>query len=81
VNVFTIKMAGVFIMSACTTIVLRTGILHRWLAYSGFVFAGVLLLVIPSWQWIAPIFPLWMLMISACILMAEFHPKLRRSST
>jgi hypothetical protein len=38
--------------------------------------AGVLLLVITSWQWIALIFPLWMLMISVCILMTEFHPKL-----
>jgi hypothetical protein len=73
-NVFVIKMAGVFIMSTCT-IVLRTGILPRWLAYAGFVFAAVLLLVITSWQWIALIFPLWMLLISTCILRAEFHPR------
>jgi hypothetical protein len=78
-NVFAIKMAGVFIMST-STIVLRTGILPRWLAYSGFAFAAVLLLVITSWQWIALIFPLWMLMISVSILMAELHPKPRRSS-
>ena len=79
-NIFAIKMAGVFVMSTCT-IVLRTGILPRWLAYSGFVFAAVLLLVITSWPWIALIFPLWMLLISTCILMAEFHPKIRPGST
>ena len=41
----------------------------------GFVFAAVLLLVITSWPWIALVFPLWMLLISTCILMAEFHSK------
>ena len=79
-NVFGIKMAGVFIMST-STIVLRTGILPRWLAYSGFVFAAGLLLVITNWQWIALLFPLWILLMSTCILIAEFHPKFRRSST
>jgi hypothetical protein len=79
-NTFAIKMAGVFIMST-SGIALRTGILPRWLAYCGFVFAGVLVLVITSWQWIALIFPLWMLMISVCLLMAEFHLKLRRTSS
>jgi hypothetical protein len=79
-NVFGIKMAGVFIMSTCT-IVLRTGILPRWLAFSGFVFAAVLLLVITNWLWIALIFPLWMLLTSTCILMAEFHPTVPPDST
>jgi hypothetical protein len=79
-NVFAIKMAGVFIMST-STIVLRTGILPRWLALSGFACAAVLLLVITSWRWIALIFPVWMLLISTCILIAEFHPKVRTGST
>jgi hypothetical protein len=71
-NVFAIKMAGVFIFSTCT-IVLRTGILPRWLAFSGFACGAVLLLIITNWPWIALLFPLWMLVVSICILLAEFH--------
>jgi hypothetical protein len=73
-NVFAIKMAGVFIFSACT-IVIRTGILPRWLALSGFPCAAVLLLIITSWPWIALLFPLWILLVSTCILVEEFHSK------
>ena len=76
-NVFGIKMAGVFMMST-SAIALRTGILPRWLAFSGFACAVVLLLIITNWPWIALIFPLWMLVASACILVAEFHPKVLR---
>jgi hypothetical protein len=78
-NVFGIKMAGVFIMST-SVIVLRTGILPRWLAFSGFVCAAVLLLIITRWPWIALLFPLWMLLTSTCILVAEFRPKVLRRS-
>jgi hypothetical protein len=72
-NVFAIKMAGVFIFST-STIVLRTSILPRWIALSGYVCALALLLVITNWPWIALLFPLWMLVLSACILVAEFRP-------
>jgi hypothetical protein len=72
-NVFAIKMAGVFIIST-STIVLRTSILPKWVAFSGYACALVLLLVITSWPWIALLFPLWMLLLSACILLAEFRP-------
>jgi hypothetical protein len=51
-------MAGVFIIST-STIMMRT---------------GVLLLVITNWPWIALLFPLWILIVSGCILIAEFHP-------
>jgi len=46
-NVFAIKMAGVFIMST-SMIVLRTAILPRWLAFLGFACAAVLLLVVST---------------------------------
>ncbi len=72
-NVFAIKMAGVFIFST-STIVLRTSILPRWIALSGYLCALALLLVITNWPWIALLFPLWMLVLSACILVAEFRP-------
>jgi hypothetical protein len=72
-NVFAIKMAGVFIFST-STIVLRTSILPRWVAFSGYGCALALLLVITNWPWIALLFPMWMLVLSTCILLAEFRP-------
>jgi hypothetical protein len=71
-NVFAIKMAGVFIIST-STIILRTAILPRWVALAGYLCAAVLLLVITNWPWIALVFPAWMLVLSACILAAEFR--------
>jgi hypothetical protein len=66
-NVFAIKMAGVFMFTTCT-IVLRTAILPRWVAFSGFVFGVALLVVISNWLWIALLFPLWILLVSTQIL-------------
>jgi uncharacterized protein (DUF58 family) len=77
--VFAIKMAGVFIVST-STIVLRTSILPRWMGFSGYACALVLLLVMTNWPWIALLFPLWMLVLSASILRAEFRPAARHSS-
>jgi hypothetical protein len=80
INVFAIKMAGVFIISN-STIILRTGVLPRWIALCGYPCAVVLLLAITNWPWIALLFPLWMLLLSTSILFAEFrksdvlHPK------
>jgi hypothetical protein len=71
-NVFAIKMAGVFIIST-STIILRTAILPRWVAFAGYLCAAVLLLVMTNWPWIALVFPAWMLVVSACILIAEFR--------
>jgi len=71
-NVFAIRMAGVFIVST-STIMLRTGILPRWVAFTGFVCAFVLLLIITNWPWIALLFPCWMLLISTQILLSEFR--------
>jgi hypothetical protein len=69
-NVFAIKMAGVFIFSTCT-IALRTKIFPRWIAFSGFVCGVTLLVVISNWLWIALLFPLWILLVSTQILLAD----------
>lgn len=58
-------------ISACT-IGLRTAVFPRWIAFSGYTCALVLLAVIANWRWITLVFPLWMLLISARILLAEF---------
>jgi hypothetical protein len=73
-NVFAIKMAGVFIIST-STIILRTAILPRWISLAGYACAIVLLLVITNWPWIALLFPAWMLILSGYILLAEFRPR------
>jgi|SRR5215469_2374594 len=69
-NVFAIKMAGVFTFSTCS-IALRTRIFPRWVAITGFSCGVVLLLVITNWPWIALLFPLWILLVSAQFLVAE----------
>jgi hypothetical protein len=71
-NVFAIKMAGVFIFSTCT-IALRTGIFPRWIAFSGFVCGVTLLLIISNWLWIVLLFPLWVLLVSIEILLTDRH--------
>jgi hypothetical protein len=71
-NVFGVKMAGVFMFSTCT-IALRTAILPRWIVLVGYGFAVVLLLVITRWPWIALLFPLWILLASTSILVEDFR--------
>jgi hypothetical protein len=71
-NVFAFKMAAVFMFST-GTIGLRTAFLPRWVALVGYACALVLLLVITSWAWIGLLFPLWVLLVSAVVLVAEFR--------
>jgi hypothetical protein len=71
INLFAMKMAGVFMISA-STIGLRTAIFPRWVAFSGYACAFVLLAVIANWRWITLVFPIWMLLVSVQILLAEF---------
>ena len=66
-NVYGIKMAGVFMVST-STILLRTGIVRRWIAFLGFALAAALLLSIGTIQWIPFVFPVWVFLISADIL-------------
>ncbi len=73
-NLFAMKMAGVFMISTCT-IGLRGAILPRWVAFIGYACALVLLVVIANWKWIALVFPLWMLLVSTQMLLAEFRSR------
>jgi hypothetical protein len=76
-NVFAIKMAGVFMISS-STITLRTGILPRWVAFFGFACAAILLLFITNSPWIVLLFPVWILVVSARILVADLRPGQRK---
>lgn len=73
-NVYTMRMAGVFMISTCT-LSLRTGIIPRWMAFLGLVLAVFLLISLGSFYWAPLVFPLWVLLISVHILLAN----LRRS--
>jgi hypothetical protein len=69
-NIFAMKMAGVFIFSTCT-IGLRTALFPRWVAYLGYATGLLLLLIIGNWRWITLVFPCWMLVVSAQILITD----------
>jgi hypothetical protein len=73
-NLFAMKMAAVFMFSTCT-IGLRTAIFPRWAAFSGYACAAILLVVIANWKWITMVFPVWMLLVSMNILLADVRPR------
>jgi hypothetical protein len=68
------KMAGVFIISTCT-IGLQTAIILRWIAFTGYASALVLIVAIANWKWIASVFSLWMLLVSGYILFLELRSR------
>jgi hypothetical protein len=73
-NTYAIKMAAVFIF-VTSSIGLRTAFLPRWLAFTGFALGLVLLLVITEFAWIALLIPLWVLLVSTYILVADLHER------
>lgn len=70
-NTFAVKMAAVFIIVTCS-IGLRTAVFPRWMAFVGYVLALVMLLTITDFAWIALVFPTWVLLLSAYILVTDF---------
>ncbi len=70
-NVYAMKMAGVFMISTCT-LGLRTGIFSRWLVYGGYVLALIQILSIGFMPLAALLFPIWVLLVSMYILWANY---------
>jgi hypothetical protein len=66
VNVYAIKMAAVFMIST-STIVIRTGITPRWIAFLGFLLAVMLLVGSFFINWSIAVFPSWVFLISVYI--------------
>jgi hypothetical protein len=60
-------MAAVFMIST-STVVIRTGIAPRWIAFLGFLLALILLIGSFFFSWSFAVLPLWVFLISACIL-------------
>jgi hypothetical protein len=72
INIYSIRMAGVFMISM-GTIWLRTGLMHRGWAYLTFVLALVLLLSIQFSFWVILIFPAWVFVVSVLILIRNLR--------
>ena len=70
-NTFAVKMEAVFII-VTSTIGLRTAVFPRWMAFVGYALAVVMLLTISGFAWIALVFPSWVLLLSAYILVSDF---------
>jgi hypothetical protein len=73
-HVYATKMAGVFMIST-STLALRTRIVPRWMAFLGYTLALILLLSVDSVEWASVVFPLWVLLISVHILLANLQPQ------
>jgi hypothetical protein len=67
-NVYMIKMASVFMITT-STVAIYTGIAPRWLAVLGYILALLLLFGSYFFSWSFVVFPLWVFLLSFCILM------------
>jgi hypothetical protein len=73
-NVYAIRMAGLFMISL-GTIWLRTGLMQRGWAFLTYALALVLLLSISYSLWVTLLFPIWVLAVSINILILNLrHP-------
>ena len=68
-NVYAMRMAGVFMISTAT-ITLRTAVMPRWLAFLGYLLAVCLLFGVSSLPWAELLFPTWVLVVSIHLLLA-----------
>ena len=75
VNIYMIKMAGVFMITV-STLAIYTGFASRWSAILGYVLALLLLIGSYYMSWSFVIFPLWVFLMSFLIL----RDNIRRSS-
>ncbi|HYA65319.1 MAG TPA: hypothetical protein VEE84_01430 [Burkholderiaceae bacterium] len=67
VNIYMIKMAGVFMIST-STVAIYTSFAPRWLAILGYVLALLLLFGSYQFRWSFVAFPIWVFLISLSIL-------------
>ena len=71
-NIYAIKMAGVFMIST-STLAIYTGLAPRWLALLRYVSAAVLLLGSSYITWGFMVLPLWVLLLSIHVLVDNFR--------
>ena len=77
-NVYAIKMAGVFMIST-STVVIYTGIAPRWIAVLGYALALIILVGSYYMSWSIIVLPLWVLLMSLYILIDNFRQQSARN--
>ena len=70
-NIFSLRMAAVFMISTAS-LGLRTKIMPRWIALTGYLFALLLLISTSFADWLPLAFPCWIFIVSAYILADNF---------
>ena len=70
VNVYMVKMAGVFMIST-STVAMSTRFAPRWLGALGYLLAALLLLGSSFFRWSFALFPLWVLLLSIQFLAGD----------
>lgn len=78
-NVYAMRMAAVFMISTAT-IMLRTRVVSKWIAFGGYAAALVLLFGIGLTAWVELLFPAWVTALSAEILITGGRSTSRSSA-
>jgi len=76
-NVYAIKLAGVFMIST-STVVIYTAIAPRWIAFFGYFLALILLIGSYYISWSFVVLPLWVFLISIYILIDNLGQAAKR---
>jgi hypothetical protein len=77
-NIYMVKMAGVFMIST-STVAIFSGIAPRWLAILGYALSLLLLFGSYYIRWSFIVFPLWVFLISVCILLDNLREPSERN--
>lgn len=72
-NIYAVRMAAVFMLSSAT-LWMRTGVMPRWMAAITYAVALVLMFVVSQSAWIVLVFPAWVFLVSAYILVTHLRP-------
>ena len=73
-NVYAIRMAGMH-MFVIGTIWVRTHVMPRWLALITYGLAVMMMVSISIYPWTTLLFPGWVFLISACVLVLNYRSK------
>lgn len=71
-NVYAIRMAGVFMISL-GTIWMRTGVMPRWFVFLTYGLALVMLVSVSLSAWLILVFPAWVFIVSVYILVISLR--------
>ena len=77
--VYAVRMAAVFMISTCT-LAIRIAMFPRWMAFLGYALALLLLIRSGRLSWDPLVFPLWVLVISVYVLLANLRSKVEARS-